>query len=247
MKTTLFQGDCLEVLDQIPDGVVDLCLTDPPYGTTHLEWDCLVPLGPMWDKLNRVLKKDGATILFSKQPFTTILNNSRLSSFKQELIWVKNNFDNPMMAKRKHLNIIENLSIFYDKQPTYFPQGLTENYSTTKQGKGKSLSCRSTRANEYDQEFKNYPKNVLYYDRDTDNLHPTQKPVALLSYLIKTYTRTGETVLDFTMGSGSTGVAAKLNKRSFIGIEKDLNYFNKAKKRIEDVEVQEDLFSEVNL
>lgn len=207
-------------------------LTDPPYGTTACKWDSVIPFEPMWKELNRVRKEKCAIVLFSKQPFTSALNASNFQEFKQELIWVKDNHDNPTMAKRKFLNIIENISVFYKEQPTYNPQGIIEINKITKQGRGKSLCQANERKSEYLQTHTNYPKNILIFKRDLPNIHPTQKPVALLEYLIKTYTLENETVLDFTMGSGSTGVAAKNLGRSFIGIEKDVTYYDIATKRI---------------
>jgi site-specific DNA-methyltransferase (adenine-specific) len=228
-------GDCLERMKEIPDNSVDLVLTDPPYGTTHCTWDSVIPFEPMWKELKRIVKDNGAICLFGKQPFTSNLIMSNLKDFKQELIWKKDNFDNPMQAKRRHLNKLENISIFYRKQCTYNPQGLIRVNKETRQGNSRSLSdSKSSRPNKYKQEFTNYPINLLEFKRDFPNIHPTQKPVALLEYLIKTYTLENETVLDFTRGSGSTGVACKNLNRNFIGIEKDEKYFEIAKQRIED-------------
>lgn len=231
-KVDLILGDCLEKMKDIPDGSVDLVLTDPPYGTTACKWDTVIPFEPMWKQIHRIAKERAAICLFGKQPFTSNLIMSNVKNFKQDLIWEKDNHDNPLMAKKKHLNKTENISIFYKKQPDYFPQGLVKIDRITKQGRGKSLSQRNERTSNYVQSFTNYPINILKFKRDIPNIHPTQKPVALLEYLIKTYTLEGDTVLDFTMGSGSTGVAAKNLNRNFIGIEKDEKYFEIAKKRI---------------
>ena len=232
----LLHGNCLELMKDIPDKSVDMCLTDPPYGTTACKWDTVIPFEPMWKELHRIVKDNGAICLFGKQPFTSSLIMSNPKFFKQELIWKKDNFDNPMQAKNRHLNKLENISIFYKIQCTYKPQGLVEVNKTTKQGGTGILSdSRSKRSREYKQKFTNYPINLLEFKRDIPSVHPTQKPVALLEYLIKTYTLEGETVLDFTMGSGSTGVAAKNLNRNFIGIEKVDKYFQIAKDRIEAV------------
>jgi len=232
----LLHGDCLELMKNITDNSVDMVLTDPPYGTTQCKWDSVIDFDPMWEQLKRITKDNGAICLFGKQPFTSNLIMSNPKMFKQELIWKKDNFDNPMQAKRRHLNKLENIAVFYKKQPNYKPQGLVEVNKTTKQGGTGVLSdLRKERANEYKQQFTNYPVNLLEFKRDLPHVHPTQKPVALLEYLIKTYTLEGEKILDFTMGSGSTGVAAKNLNRKFIGIEKDEKYFFIAKKRIEDV------------
>jgi len=228
------QGDCLERMKEIPDGSVDMVLTDPPYGTTACKWDSIIPLEPMWKQLKRIIKPNGAIVIFSKQPFTTAINASNLKMFKQELLWEKENHDNPMQAKNRFLNIIENISIFYTKKPTYNPQGVivTNKQSSSVGG----LLCDSSQGKpkKYNQVMTGYPKNILKFNRDRTGLHPTQKPVALMEYLIKTYTNEGEMVLDFTMGSGSTGVASKNLNRKFIGIELDEGYFNIAKQRIEN-------------
>lgn len=228
----LLHGDCIELMKTIPDQSIDLVLTDPPYGTTACTWDSVIPFDPMWKELHRLSKS--SIILFSKQPFTSALINSNLKNYQESLIWQKNNHDNPMMAKRKHMNVLEDISVFRNKQKMlkYNPQGLIFIGKETKQGCAPSLSNQSKRSHSYYQKYTNYPNNLLKYKKDYDRLHPTQKPVALLQYLIKTYTNEGDTVLDFTMGSGSTGVAAKNLNRNFIGIEKDDNYFAIAKKRI---------------
>lgn len=229
---SLYNGDCLEVMKQIPDGSVDMILCDPPYGTTKCKWDTVIPFEPLWEQLNRVIKDNGAIVLFSKQPFTTELIHSNLKDYKYSLVWKKDNHDNPMMAKKRILNITEDVNLFYKKQPTYNPQGIVRVNKLTKQGRGKSLSQQNSRECEYLQEYTNYPKNILEFKRDLPNVHPTQKPVALLEYLIKTFSNEGDTVLDFTMGSGSTGVACKNTNRTFIGIELDRNYFEIANNRV---------------
>tara|TARA_R110002167_G_scaffold198805_5_gene401941 strand:- start:632 stop:1360 length:729 start_codon:yes stop_codon:yes gene_type:complete len=230
----LWKGDCLELMKIIPDNSIDMVLTDPPYGTTACKWDTVIDFDLMWAQLKRITKDNGAICLFGKQPFTSNLIMSNPKMFKQEIIWKKDNFDNPMQAKKRHLNKLENISLFYSKQCTYKPQGLIEINKITRQGRTGILSDnRGSRAKEYRQSHTNYPINLLDFKRDKGRLHPTQKPVALLEYLIKTYTLENETVLDFTMGSGSTGVAAKNLDRKFIGIEQDEKYFNIAKERIE--------------
>jgi site-specific DNA-methyltransferase (adenine-specific) len=225
-------GDCLEIMKSIPDKSIDLVLTDPPYGTTACKWDTVIPFEPMWADLKRVRKDNCAIVLFSKQPFTSVLNATNLKEYKQELIWQKDNHDNHTQAKKRHLNIIENISVFYGQQPKYHPQGLIEINRTTRQGRGKSLSQINERARSYLQTHTNYPTNILIFKRDKPQVHPTQKPVSLLEYLIKTYTNEADTVLDFTMGSGSTGVAAKNLNRNFIGIEMDKTYYEIARNRI---------------
>lgn len=226
------QGDCLELMKEIPDGSVDMILCDLPYGTTACKWDNIIPFEPLWYEYQRIVKKDGAIVLFSKQPFTTKLINSNIDIFKYTLVWEKDNHDNPLMAKKRFLNITEDICVFYKKQCIYNPQGIIKVDKITKQGRGESLSQKNKRKSEYVQEFTNYPRNILKFNRDLPNVHPTQKPVALLEYLIKTYTNEGDTVLDNCMGSGSTGVACQNTNRNFIGFELDEKYFEIAKQRL---------------
>lgn len=225
-------GDCLELMKDIPDKSIDMILCDLPYGTTHCNWDSIIPFQSLWELYNRIIKDNGAIVLFSKQPFTTKLIYSNLKNYKYSIIWKKDNHDNPMMAKKRFLNITEDINIFYKKQCVYNPQGIVKVNKLTKQGRGGSLSQINTRKEIYIQQYSNYPKNILEFKRDLPNIHPTQKPVALLEYLIKTYTNESETVLDNCMGSGSTGVACVNTNRNFIGFELDENYFNIAKTRI---------------
>ena len=230
---TLLQGDCLELMKQVPDKSIDLILCDLPYGTTANKWDTVIPFDKLWEQYNRVIKDNGAIVLFGKQPFTSQLINSNLKNYKYNLIWKKNNHDNPLQAKRRFLNITEDIVVFYKKQCCYNPQGLVKVDKITRQGRGQSMAyVDSDRANEYKQEYTNYPRNILEFARDAKNVHPTQKPVALLEYLIKTYTNEGDTVLDNCMGSGSTGVACQNTNREFIGMELDEKYFNIAKERL---------------
>ena len=236
----LMQGDCLDLLKTIPDGSIDMVLCDPPYGTTSCKWDSVIPFEPMWKELNRIIKPNGAILLFGSEPFSSMLRCSNLKMYKYDIIWEKPNPSNPLLAKKRFMSFHENISIFYKKSPTYNPQkverlekdkrkAVNKHYSNPDILGGKvSIEAIST-----DSDLK-HPSSILKYNRQ-QGLHPTQKPVALLEYLIKTYTQENETVLDFTMGSGSTGVAAKNLNRSFIGIELDQNYFNIAKNRIESV------------
>ena len=228
----LMYGDCLERMKEIPEGSVNLVLTDPPYGTTACKWDSIIPLDEMWSRLDGVAKLDGAIVLFSKEPFTSVMVSSNLKNFKQRLIWEKDNHDNPMQAKNRFLNITEDISVFYKKLPTYNPQGIKEVNQVTRQGGVGVLSdARSSRPSSYEQKYTNYPRNILKFARDR-GLHPTQKPVALLEYLIKTYTNEGDTVLDFTAGSMSTAVACINTNRKCIMIEKDEHYYNVGKDRV---------------
>ncbi len=227
------QGDCLEVMQRIPDGSVDMILCDLPYGTTSCKWDEVIPFEPLWAEYERVIKPNGAIVLTSKEPFTSVLRVSNLKIFKQPLVWQKDNFDNPMQAKRRHLNIIEDVSVFYKKQCTYNPQGLIEVNRITRQGRSETLvDNRGSRKAEYKQQYTNYPKNILKFARDGNHVHPTQKPVALFEYLIRTYTNEGEIVLDNCIGSGTTAVAAINTNRQFIGIEKEPEYVEIGNRRI---------------
>ena len=227
----LINDDCLKVLPTLANQSIDLVLTDPPYGTTVCKWDSVIPFDLMWLNLKRIIKDNGCIVLFSKQPFTSNLISSNFENYKYSIIWKKDNHDNPLMAKKRFLNITEDINLFYKKQCLYNPQGIIKFNRKTKQGRGRSLSQKNDRNLEYYQEYTNYPKNILEFKRDK-GLHPTQKPVALLEYLIKTYTNQNDTVLDFTMGSGSTGVACKNLSRDFIGIELDKDYYKIAKQRV---------------
>ena len=232
----LYNGDCLEIMDRlIEEGVkVDCVITDLPYGiTARNKWDNIIPLNIMWEKLNNLVKENGTVALFCSQPFTTKLINSNLNSFKYEWIWEKNNSTGFMNANKIPLRKHENIAIFYKKQCTYNPQGLIPCNKINKRGKV-GLNYNDVNSNKYIQKYTNYPTQILKFSYDKERLHPTQKPVALLEYLTKTYTNENETVLDFTMGSGSTGVACANTNRKFIGIELDKNYFDIAKQRIEE-------------
>ena len=230
----LMQGDCLERMKEIPSGSVDMVLTDPPYGTTACKWDSIIPLEPMWEQLKRIIKPNGAIVLTASQPFTSVLVGSNLKIFKDCLVWKKNVASNFLNANRAHLKRHEDICIFYNKQPSYNKQyGKGESYTNKRNGKDDSGECYGKINKRIDtkNEGKRNPISVLEFNREVGK-HPTQKPVTLMEYLIKTYTNEGETVLDFTMGSGTTGVAAKNLNRNFIGIELDETYFNIAESRI---------------
>ena len=236
-------GDCLELMKNIPDGSVDLVLTDPPYGTTACKWDSVIPFEPMWEQLNRIIKPNGAICLFGSEPFSSALRMSNIKNFKYDWVWKKPRGTGHLNSKKQPLRDAENVSVFYKKQCTYNPQySIGEPYSALKGGKMSKVSesgvttygkfMNGAKYGNDNNGFR-YPKQVLEFgvvERGT--LHPTQKPVDLLEYLIRTYTNEGETVLDFTMGSGSTGVACVNTNRNFIGIEIDPNYFQIASRRI---------------
>ena len=242
----LMLGDCLERMKEIPDGSVDLILTDPPYGTTACKWDSVIPLEPMWEQLKRVIKPNGAIVLFGSQPFTSVLVSSNLKMFKYCWVWDKIRASNFFAAKFQPLNNTEDVVVFSHggcnngtKNPVpYFPQGIESCNIVAKNSKsvggkiGDAHKTSMVRGGGYKQTTTGYPNKVIRFIRDKKPVHPTQKPVALMEYLIKTYTNENETVLDFTMGSGTTGVACKNLNRKFIGIEKDETYFKIAQDRI---------------
>lgn len=235
----LYNGDCLEVMDKlIEEGVkVDAIITDPPYGTTACKWDSVIPFDKMWERLNKIVKDNGAIVLFGSQPFTSNLVSSNIKSFKYEWVWDKNNASNYPLAKKQPLKIHENIVVFSNSSHKYFPQGLIPYNKIKKRGStAKHFGDNGSLKTSNFQEFTNYPKSILYFTKTKSDkgMHPTQKPVDLLEYLIKTYTNEGETVLDFTMGSGSTGVAALNTNRNFIGIELDKDYYDIAVNRLQD-------------
>jgi site-specific DNA-methyltransferase (adenine-specific) len=239
-KIELYQGDCLEIMDKlIEEGIkVDAIITDPPYGTTACKWDSVIPFDEMWSRLKQ-LKRDDRTpiVLFGSEPFSSHLRLSNIKEYKYDWIWQKSRFANQMMAKKQPLKIHELISIFYKKQTIYNPQGLIDCNKITKQGsKITDNNGGGTRKTSYVQTHTNYPKTIQPFKSEGKTVHSTQKPVALIEYLIKTYTNEHDTVLDFTMGSGTTGVACKNLNRNFIGIELDENYFEIAKNRIENTE-----------
>ena len=227
----LINDDCLKVLPTLESNSVDLILTDPPYGTTACKWDSVIPFEPMWSQLKRVIKDNGAIALFGSEPFSSNLRMSNIKDYKYDWVWNKKAFSNQMMAKKQPLRIVENIIIFNSK--IYKPQNLKKINKITKQGSKITDNIGGgIREKQYLQEYTNYPRNILEFSKDRPSEHPTQKPVALLEYLIKTYTNENDTVLDFTMGSGSTGVACNNTNRNFIGIESNKDYFDIADKRI---------------
>jgi len=246
-------GDCLDLMQEIPDKSVDFCLTDPPYGTTACKWDSVIPFEPMWTQLKRIIKDNGAIALFGSEPFSSALRMSNIKMFKYDWIWHKNFSGGFSSAKKRPMKYHEIISVFYQKQVCYYPQ--FEEYSDSVKKRfreggrvnAKKQSEKSTNqihkgfgSAEHSISFKRgkYPSSVQKIkgveNANGARIHPTQKPVALLEYLIKTYTLENETILDFTMGSGTTGVACKNLNRKFIGIEKDSGYFEIAEKRIKE-------------
>ena len=236
----LIHGDCLEKMKDIPDGSIDCVITDPPYGTTACKWDTCIPFEPMWEQLKRVTKKNGAVVLFGSQPFTSALVMSNPKMFKYEWVWEKDKSGNIAVLKYQPAKTHENIIVFSQEPHFYKPQmeqRLEKNKRNNKprmnkvgiQGNKEFFVEKSRGADDV-----KYPTSVKRFNVQRGGVHPTQKPVPLMEYLIKTYTNEGETVLDFTMGSGTTGVACKNINRNFIGIELDPEYFKIAEKRINE-------------
>jgi len=246
-RIDLMCGDCLDLMSEIPDGSVDMVMTDPPYGTTACRWDSVIPFEPMWEQLKRITKPNGAIVLTASQPFTSALVMSNVAGFAHEWVWNKRFAANFVQAKRQPLKDHENVLVFSPscRQPEYFPQKIQRAVAIKKGGNKQSsaIPIKQTDASaQFGASSKSYddkhPTSVTSLEFSTRadperGLHPTQKPVALMEYLIRTYTNAGETVLDFTMGSGTTGVAAMNTGRRFVGIEMDDAYFDMACDRIE--------------
>lgn len=266
-RLKLLNGDCLEIMKNIPDKTIDLICCDLPYGTTDryggkkvksnrfMSWDNVIPLDKLWVEYKRILKPNGIVCLTADQPFTSQLVMSNLDWFKYELIWKKDITTGFLLANHRPMKQTEDVLIFSEggasaaaskagTSMTYNPQGLIEKVVVRKNSKkrlGKFLSNEEFLGKnnsllgdkEYSQKYTNYPKEIIEFSMDKDTIHPTQKPVQLMEYLIKTYSNEGEVVLDNAMGSGTTGVACMRTNRNFIGIELDEKYFEQAKSRIE--------------
>lgn len=236
MGIDLKQGDCLDIMKDIPDKSVDMILCDLPYKMTACEWDIEINLNNLFFEYNRIIKDNGNIILFSKQPFTTELINVNRKYFRYEIIWQKQQATNPMCAKKRIMPIHENILVFYKKLGVYNPQmsyGNTNYNSFDSEKQGSEVYNHKSKHREC-KDGSRYPTSIVKFNTERTKLHPTQKPVALLEYLIKTYTNENEVVLDNCMGSGSTGVACVNTNRNFIGIELDEKYFEIAKERIEN-------------
>lgn len=243
----LYNRECIETMKEIPDNSIDLVLTDPPYGTTKCKWDTVINFAEMWQQIDRISKNNAAICLFGQNPFSSRLICSNIENFRYDWVWNKRKAANIMSANKMPLKILEYVHVFYKKLPNYYPQktinpkgkstrhkyavtqSKTDETSKTFDASGKTTLSYSKN---YDPSMLN-PKVLIEFKKPSKPVHPTQKPVELLEYLIKTYTRKGETVLDFTMGSGSTGVAAKNLRRNFVGIELDEIYFKIAQARID--------------
>ena len=234
MSVKLFKGDCLELLKQIEAESIDLVLADLPYGMTANHWDSVIPMDQLWDHYTRILKVGGVVALFGHEPFSSNLRLSNPKWYRYDWYWIKNRGSGFLNAKRMPLKAVETISIFYPKLPLYNPQ-----MTAGKPYRTKNHSISNNWGASYkigwitDNKGSRYPVNAIHFNKIAKTIHPTQKPVDLLEYLIKTYTNEGMTVLDNTMGSGSTGVACVNTNRNFIGMELDADYFKIAKERIQ--------------
>lgn len=241
-----FNDDCLERMKDIPDKSIDMILCDLPYGTTACKWDIIIPFEPLWEQYNRIIKDNGAIALFGSEPFSSALRMSNIKNYKYDWIWEKNKPQGFLNAKKMPLKGYENISIFYNKPPTYNPQGLikvdkviknggTKNPTSNKKNGDKTSANNAIKNEYYKQEYTNYPNMILQFSNsDNKQVHPTQKPIELLEYLVKTYTQENEIVLDNCMGSGSTCIACIHTNRKYIRIEKDKHYFEVATNRIKE-------------
>lgn len=240
----LRRGDCLELMKDIPDKSIDMILCDLPYGTTACKWDIVIPFDKLWEQYNRIIKDNGVIALFGAEPFSSKLRMSNIKNYKYDWVWDKTQGANYLCAKKQPLKVHENIIIFYKKQSTYNPIMTNAEKKNIRPIKDNSLSNITNTVQKHSKDYnKNlrYPKSIIIESCNQKEcnklrrIHPTQKPVALLEYLIKTYTNEGDVVLDNCMGSGSTGVACVNTNRNFIGIELDENYFNIAKERINNI------------
>ncbi|WP_436858622.1 DNA-methyltransferase [Citrobacter tructae] len=232
---SLHNEDCFDVFPRLSSSTVDLVCADIPYGTTQCRWDSVLDLQWMWRELYRITKPAAAIVLFSAQPFTSVLVASNLQHWRTEWIWEKGNATGFLNAKKQPLRAHENIEVFYRCQPTYNPQFTHGHERKTSRRKTVNSECygKALTLTKYDSTSR-YPRDVQFFssDKQAGNYHPTQKPLALVKYLIETYSNRGDTVLDFTMGSGTAGVACQQSGRKFIGIEKDANIFKTACQRM---------------
>ena len=240
----LLHGDCLELMKQIEDKSIDMILCDLPYGTTACKWDTIIPFEPLWEQYNRIIKDNGAIVLFGSEPFSSALRMSNIKDYKYDIYWEKERLTNINQVKRRVGKTIENICVFYKSQCTYNPQMIKYDgkprTNKVKNGKlGQLTDQQEKKVIEYIDNGWRYPTQVWKYQRDClkSNLHPTQKPVLLLENLINTFSNENDLVLDNCMGSGSTGVACVNTNRNFIGIELDEGYFNIAKERIKNITI----------
>ena len=243
----LYNGDCLKEMDRIADNSIDCIICDLPYGTSACSWDTIIPFDKLWKQYERIIKDNGAIVLFGQEPFSSLLRASNLKLYKYDWVWEKPSGANFLNLKYQPSKIHENIMIF-GKGATSYSKNINMNYNPQME-EGEPYKCTSGKQkNDYNNSSvrspikqtttenngTRYPKSILKFNRDKDKLHPTQKPVALLEYLIKTYSNENDTILDNTMGSGSTGVACINTNRNFIGVEMNEEYFNIASNRINE-------------
>ncbi len=242
MSIRLYNADCFDIFPAIPDASIDLVCADIPYGTTQCRWDSVLDLPRMWRELYRVCKPNAAIVLFSAQPFTSVLVSSNLRDWRSEWIWEKGNATGFLNAKKQPLRAHENIQVFYRRQPTYNPQMTDGHIRKTSKRKSVNSECygKALSLTEYDS-TKRYPRDVQFFssDKQLGNYHPTQKPLALVGYIIDTYSNPGDRVLDFTMGSGTAGVHCQKTGRRFTGIEKEADIFQTACQRMGIKQYQE--------
>ena len=242
-EITLHNGDCLEYMSTMPVGSVDAIITDLPYGTTHNKWDVVIPFEPMWELISRVLKPRGVFVTTASQPFTSMLIVSNLAWFRYCLVWEKSIASGFLDVSRKPLKSHEDIAIFSHERSTYNPQMERGKAYKKKDFPNRSSHYGNINPREYVNTGTRHPRTVIKISNGNQNsVHPTQKPIALYEYLVETYTNPGETVMDFTAGSGTTGCAAIRLGRKFIGVEKDAGYFEIMKKRLAETKLQPALF-----
>lgn len=241
MSVDLYNGDCLDIMKNIPNKSIDCIICDLPYGTTSCPWDIIIPFDKLWEQYNRIIKDNGAIILFGQEPFSSLLRSSNLKDYKYDIYWEKERLTNINQVKRRVGKTVETISVFYKKQCTYNPQmikydGQLRSNKVKNGTLGKLIDENKKKVFEYHDTGYRYPTQVWKFQRDClkSNLHPTQKPLALLEELVKTFSNEGDMILDNTMGSGTTGVACIQLHRNFVGIEKDKLYFDIAKKRLDN-------------
>ena len=238
-KKEILLGDCLELMKDIPNGSIDMILADLPYGTTACKWDTIIPFEPLWEQYKRVIKDNGVIVLFGTEPFSSLIRMSNLKEYRYDIIWEKSRFTNFLFVKKQIAKVHENISVFYKKQPTYNPQmEKGEPYFRKGTGKPKTKDLMDKPAIDNGKENGSgdrYPKSIQKFPfHNVGNYHPTEKPIELLEFLVKTYTNEGELVLDNTAGSGTTAIACLKTKRQFIVMEKEQKYYDIILKRVAD-------------
>lgn len=246
-KDTIYFEDCLEGMNRIPDDSIDAIICDLPYGTTACAWDSILPWDRLWAQYLRVIKPEGAIVLFGAEPFSTQLRMSNFKDYKYDWYWVKNTATGFAFAKKQPMRSVETISVFSKGSAIYYPQGLQRiqqpKLRVRNTTEGSIYHSESLAEKAYVQEYTGYPNNVLRFDKESmHTFHPTQKPVSLLEYLVKTYTKKGDLILDNCMGSGTTAVACLNTERHFIGFETNADYYAKAIDRIQNNVTQLDLF-----